>query len=496
MNRKTQTIVRVIAIVLAVLMVGGMVTSVLIPSFAEEAAPERDRYEMNIEYLEDEQALRISQRLVYHNPKSYDLDRAEFYAAANMFRRESALCYEDASLSEVFPYGYAPSGIDGLTVTVDGETAVWGWSGENETVLVVYADIPAGGSCVFEMRYYVLLGENRAFLGADDLDTRLSGFYLIAGIPDDTYHDWQICDPTQLTRWVYTAAADYDVTLILPDNYTAAGTGIRTRDGNTWRFTAENVREFACLFGKRYREYTFETDSGVTVRVLANDRGGASVLRSAAKEAIRVFEERLGAFPLSELTIAESGYAVGAMSFPGLIWVRNADMNSADTLRLAVYTEIARQYIGWAAYAQPVSDAWLSDTLCAYLGLMVTNETKGEAAFLKALNGTVLDAINQTIPGGLYITADARLFTADEYELITLDRGCVVMHELRLAMGDEAFWDGMRLFYEMGAEKDVLGEMDLVDALNSADGGDWEAFLTDWLFNVDEYVTQQVDWYE
>ena len=54
----------------------------------------------------------------------------------------------------------------------------------------------------------------------------------------------------------------------------------------------------------------------------------------------------------------------------------------------------------------------------------------------------------------------------------------------------------MREFYEMGLQRELLGEMDLVTALNAVTGGDWEGFLTDWLFNVTDYVDQQLDHYE
>ena len=96
----------------------------------------------------------------------------------------------------------------------------------------------------------------------------------------------------------------------------------------------------------------------------------------------------------------------------------------------------------------------------------------------------------------LYITAGASLFSVEEYDIIVRDRGTVVMHELRLAMGRQSLIAGLRAFYEMGLETDCLGEYDLVAALDSVTGGDWEAFLTEWLFNVDDYVGQQIEYYE
>ena len=104
-REQKQKLIRLLAIVLVVLLVSLTVLTVLVSAFAEEAAPTRDAYDIDIDYLEDEQALHITQRLVYHNRTSFDMDRVVFAAAANMYRRESALIYENDVLEAVFPEG-------------------------------------------------------------------------------------------------------------------------------------------------------------------------------------------------------------------------------------------------------------------------------------------------------------------------------------------------------------------------------------------------------
>ena len=108
----------------------------------------------------------------------------------------------------------------------------------------------------------------------------------------------------------------------------------------------------------------------------------------------------------------------------------------------------------------------------------------------------MIDSLNITLPGGLQITTDASLFTQSEYDLIVLDRGAVVMNEMRIAMGKEAFLQGLQCFYEMGMVKDMITEMDFVAALDEATDGDWEDFLTEWLFNVTDYLDARLDFYE
>ena len=106
----------------------------------------------------------------------------------------------------------------------------------------------------------------------------------------------------------------------------------------------------------------------------------------------------------------------------------------------------------------------------------------------------MVPALQLTIPGGLVVTSDAALFTSSEYDIVVRDRGAAVFHELRTAMGREELIAGLRAFYALGRQTDVLTEMDLVRCLDEASGGSWEKFLTDWVFNVGDYVNQTIDW--
>ena len=69
-----------------------------------------------------------------------------------------------------------------------------------------------------------------------------------------------------------------------------------------------------------------------------------------------------------------------------------------------------------------------------------------------------------------------------------------MFHELRTAMGRDELLTGLRNFYETGLKKDILTEMDLVSTLDAVGVGKWEKFLTDWVFNIGEYVNQTIDW--
>ncbi len=499
---RNKKLIRILAIVLAVLLAGGVVVGALVSALGEEptkvGSSTRDQYTISMEYLPDEQALHITQRLIYTNPSPRRLDAVVFYAAGNMFRRESALMYEPEDLEAVFFAGYAPAGVDLRQARFNGEPTDYGFQGEEELAVRVDCALEGGATGAFEFDYYLLLMTCGAFQGVGGTDVRLSAFYLAPAPYSAPYGEFIPKRPLAHTRWLDTDAADFDVTLTLPEGYVPAGTGRIDRDGTAWRIVAENARDFALSFGRRWRAYERETASGVRIRLLTNVRGTAGRTLDIAVSAVEQCEAWFGDFPVETLDIVQSDYPLGALPFTGAIWVSDALLRPGNAAALAqgLRFGIAQQYFGLSAWVEPSADAWLSDSVSAYVAWLLLEAREGHSAFLEAINRDWVSALQQTVPGGLRMTSDAALFNAREYDLVVLKRGAVVLHELREAMGLEGLLAGLKNFHEMGRMGKTLAEMDLVAAMDAVDGGSWEAFLTDWVFNVGDYANQMIDWFE
>lgn len=478
--KQNKKLVRVIAIVLAVLLAGSVVVGALFAAMAEEA-PARNQCELTMTYMEERQALHVEQRLLYYNRAGVPLDRVVFYAAPNMLRRESALMYENDDLERVFFAGYAPGGIDLRSVNVDGEAADYGFQGEDELYLRVACDLAPGDCAAFEFDYYLLLPTCGAFVGAGPEDVRLGAFCFIPGAYDG---DFILKKPLPFTRWLHADAMDYRATLTLPEGWMVAGA-----------LNAENVRNFALCFGKRYRVTERETISGVKVRVFSGRRDAGRIAAMAVR-AIEHCEDWFGPYPVKQLDIAQSDYPLGMLNYPGLILVSSGLMDDRDGLEKALRFCTAQQVFGMAAYVEPSADAWLSDSVCEYISYLMLEADSGRDAFLKAVNRDWVSALQLTIPGGLRVTSDASLFDSKTYDIVVKKRGAVVLHELRNAMGLENLLAGLAEFYRMGRDGHTLTEMDFVHAMDAATGGSWEDFLTDWVFNVGDYVEQRIDVYD
>ena len=487
MNKRKKQLARILALLLAVLLVLGTIASIVFGHAHGEETATRDEIALELEFFEEEQALQIRQRLRYTNRTGKHLDRVEFSVYANMFRRVTALMYEADVWQDVFPAGNAPGGVEFSRILVDGRSADWGMMGEEELFLRVACDLADGQTCEFTFEYTLLLTQNAASLGVGAMGWRLRGFY-IQPLKYE-YGEFVAPEPLQHANYVYADRADYALTVILPERYLLAGPGeiasVDNGDGTrTWTLAADNIRELCLSVGMRWREYSAETSSGTRLRLLANTRDAQKTL-DMALETLEVYENWFG--PLDgDVTIAQSDYALGTLSLPGILWANEAALSDAMALRGA----LARQFFGYGVYPMPTEDAWLADSVSAYAACLALKEAEGESAFLEYLNGEILPEAQYTLPGGVEVTSSAAILTAAEYESLILGRGALVLHETCAAMGEETFLAALRLFYQRGLAMDVVGEYDFVDALDDASGGDWEAFLTDWLFNVADYYVE------
>ena len=490
---------RILAIVVAAALVVTMIISVMFSSWHAHAEDmPRDKYYMEIELIEDQQALRVTQRLNYYNRTGDSLDRVMFALYGNMFRRQLSVMYESA---EALPYGYVPGGIEFRSVTVDGEEAVWALTGEGEYFMRVECALAPGAECEFGFEFDVLLSQNAAFLGTADKDWRLSGFYPTLCVYTDGF--WEANTPVQHSRYTYTYAADYDVTLTLPENYCVAATGEETllseQDGmRTWKIEAQDIREFAISCGRAWREYEGVSAGGVRVRVYSASRLGAPAALEMAIEAVELYEKWFGEFPVRQLDIAESEYALDELTFAGCVLIDKAlfEIGSRDELKYALRLSLAEQYFGLAVYADPLADSWLCASVCEYITYLAWEEIEGYDAFVARMNARLAPSLKVTVPGDLFVSTDGSLFTQAQYDTVVRDRGAVVMHELRLMTGRDAFIAALANYYQSCRDIQIVTETDFLKAINDATGKDWEDFLTELLFNIDEYSRQTIEWFE
>ena len=490
--------------ILALLMAGMLVLGVLLSAaeaFAEETP--RDHYDLTIELLPDQQAARVTQILEYTNRTGEPLDEMLFNVYMNVLRRQAASPVEADAFNDAFPEGYAPGGVDFMSVRVNEEEAQWGVQGENELFMRVECHMEPGETVRFRFDFYVLLPIYSGAMGIGDLTWRLVNFYPVAAAWDEYLHDFPLDAYTAMNEPLTADAADYRVSLSLPETYHLAAPGqiTQTPDGEgmiSYEIEAGGVREMALIFSRKTFERTAKTESGTTIRVLANTSSAAERIRAAALPAMNWLEEQFGAYPWETLTLMETEYLYDGLSHPGVIQVSDGltGLLDGDNLENAVVGLCCRQYFGAIVGNRKNASPWLSEAIPSFVSLLYFEAKNGYNEFMQRLNRLVLPALSVTIPGGLTVDSESERFTSRmEFDVVVTCRGAAVLYLMRDAMGAEAFMQGLRK-YVSDAWLSRATATDFLAAMNEVSGRRWDEYLYGQMHTIDDYVGIGLEWFE
>jgi hypothetical protein len=146
--------------------------------------------------------------------------------------------------------------------------------------------------------------------------------------------------------------------------------------------------------------------------------------------------------------------------------------------------EIAHQWWGQAVGWKNYHEQWLSEGFAQYFAAMYAERERGADTFTSVIRQMRRWAIDTSPQGPVYlgyrlghIRNEGRVFRALVY-----NKGAMVLHMLRRLVGDEAFFAGLRDFYETWRFKKA-GTDDFRIAMEKASGGQpLERFFDRWIY--------------
>ena len=490
-----EMLLRVQAVMLALVML-----LCAVPAAAEEQ--ERDRYHLEISILPEEQAVHITVTLDYVNRTGSALSDMMFSVYANILRRQASVPVEDDHMNDAFPEGYAPGGVDFIRVSVNGEEAEWGVQGTDELFVRVPCSLEPGERAQFSFEYYLLLPVYSGAMGTGDLTWRLTNFYPVAAYYDPVLGDFPLDGYTAMLEPLTSDAADYTASISLPETYHLAAPGEVSsvnEDGTVhYEISAEGIRELALIFSRKTTEAAGVTNGGVTVRALGNTSSSAQAMLQAALPVLNWLEENLGPYPWPMLTLIETEYIYEGLSHPGVIQVSEklTGLMDREALSEKITGLCMDQYFGEIVGSSQNGAPWLSEAVSAYAALLYYEDQEGYDGYLKRLNRQVLSALQITIPGGVTVDSTAERFTSRmEYDVVVVDRGTAVLHEMRSVMGRDVFMEGLTKYVSDNSLSHAT-TTEFLAAMNAVSGRRWDEYLYGQMHNIDDYVELNLEWYE
>lgn len=458
-------------------------------------------YKISAELDDDKKEIIASEEFEYYNNTGLDMYKLCFHLYANAFSEDTkTLPYSSISKARCFPNGENYGYINITNITSDGLELKHEIIGDDRQILEVILPVSVKPLERIKLKidFCVKLSENTHRLGYFENEINLGNWYPILcafnnGEFDlDSYYD--VGDP------FYSDIANYDVSFSFDKKYTVAATGSLVKESEknnnkTVNYVAKAVRDFAMVLGSNY-EILSEDFLGVKLNVYAY-RGDESILyyMETAKKSFEFFINTFGIYPYETLNVVITNFLHGGMEYPQLAMVSD-NLNSLKETNEVIVHEIAHQWWYSLVGNDEVEEPWLDEAMAEYSTLLffeanpeykitreqrITDAKQSYLLFVDVLE-TTRKNVNDRIDLALY-----NYSSEYEYTYMVYVKGMLMIDELRNKIGDEAFFNGIKLYFQNNKYK-VAQKNNFIEAFELSCGQDLDDFFNEWLLgNISIY---------
>jgi aminopeptidase N len=350
-----------------------------------------------------------------------------------------------------------------------------------ELALTYQATLPTDGSAGYAQYGYI-----------DDV-LALPNAYPLIPVYDDEGWNAELAPP--YGDATFSDVALYEVQVTLPSDVVLATTGATTAqtdngDGTTtYTSVSGPMRDFCLIGSARYKTVEADVD-GVRITsyyYTGEDEGGQRALDDAI-EALRIYERLIGVYPFGELDVMSTPTAAGGIEYPGLI-VAAAGLypRQGGFFEWVIAHEVAHQW--WYAMVgnDQLDEPWLDEALTQYTSLLYVEERYGPQAAARTLAARfeapyqrLLDA-GQDMAVGLPVAA----YSEELYGSVVYGKGPLFFHALREQIGDEAFFELLRAYYDRYSYG-VAYPQDFLTIAREIGGQETDALYKEWIWDTTE----------
>jgi peptidase M1-like protein len=243
-----------------------------------------------------------------------------------------------------------------------------------------------------------------------------------------------------------------------------------------------------------------DTPPGVNLEVVSTPRMSSRnrQLTPRVAEMLRAFAGLVGEAPYPDFTLAGVDDNLPGGHSPALfaIWLQplpttpyswTSDPLALDMIYPPYYLahEVAHQWWGQAVGWKNYHEQWLSEGLAQYFSVLYANTDRGPETMRDMLTFMRASAASYSPKGPIslgyrlgHVQGDARIFRA-----IIYNKSATVLHMLRRLIGDEAFFSGIRRFYQAWRFRRA-GTQDFRAAMAAGSPLPLERFFERWIYGT------------
>jgi aminopeptidase N len=206
---------------------------------------------------------------------------------------------------------------------------------------------------------------------------------------------------------------------------------------------------------------------------------GLTALEKDARGSFEFFSDHIGPYAYDKLAHVEAAGMGGGTEHVSNIFYGEKGVTAGNA---PVVHETAHQWFGDAVTENDWNDVWLSEGFATYFTLLYTEYASGRDAFatgVRRSRETVL-RLETSLPNTPVVHVNLDESTTSPNNQLVYQKGAWVLHMLRDRIGTEAFWRGIRLYYQRHMNG-VASTDDLRRAMEDVSGQALGWFFSEWL---------------
>lgn len=223
-----------------------------------------------------------------------------------------------------------------------------------------------------------------------------------------------------------------------------------------------------------------ESCTEVTTWLFPQDTAAAAVSFRRAADMVAYYSDLIAPFPYHKLAHVQSSTLYGGMENVTAIFYPQEALAEGENIELTVAHETAHQWFGDAVTESDWNHLWLSEGFASYFAAMFFEEADGVARFREIMADYRSSYLGSNTTGIAIVGREQEnllnLLNANNYH-----KGAWVLHMLRIRLGDEAFFEGIRRYYRTFKHSTALTD-DLRRSLEVVSGEELSGFFDRWVF--------------
>lgn len=404
---------------------------------------------------------------VQHYDLQLTLDPAQVYVDG------AATIEAIATLHNLVELALDFSGFDIQTLTVDGQPATF-TRDRSKFIITLPQPLEDGQTFTIFIDYQgAPLQTASAFVPfVHHLGLQFLPGNLYAINEPDGAHYWFPCNDHPLDKAAYT----FEITVPAGLEAVSNGTLIRAEDNAetstfVWDHPAPMATYLALVAVGAYETQETSSPNGIPIRnyYFADVRDPFLQATSMTGEALDWMSAQFGPYPFASYGYLTTRLIRASLETQTMVLLSENMLNEETVIH-----EMAHQWFGdWVSMAS-WADMWSNEGFAVYVSLMwETRENPGALnIYMQNLEATVNREASADPLGAL---SPQRLFGFDSYQ-----RGALMIHTLRHTVGDEAFFAGLRLYFERFGGV-TASRTDFISVMEEASGMDLAGFFDEWL---------------